>query len=714
VKELLFYVRIRKTFFCTNEQLVEELKEDEPVSDYVPDRVQQESPKHKNSFNLRINVFFFSTFLIFCVIIVRLAILQFVEGPTLKGEETSRDVKNVPIAPARGSILDATGIKLAYSKPVQSLYITLQRNYSDLANGEKRDYYPEVEKLAEDIAAAFKRLDPDGEILTKEDVLVTLDLNYKLYQGYIPRRIKMDLNVKEIAYFMEHKTDIPGISVVEENVRQYDSDSVAVQTIGYIKDFKRSKTLDKYQTITDELKDGTQTNPGLMYGESEFVGFDGLELVYQDELRGKNGYLKVPVDPRNMPEGVDEIVPPEKGHDVWSTINKEIQVKTEQAILDQLDWLHRNPVSGKLHRDATTGFAVAMEVKTGNVVAMASMPDYDTNVWSSGNISSEDWSGKVEYIYQNGTIRSFNSGKKGYHPESVVLLGSTIKPLTVLIGLKEGFFSKNYTYYDKGAAFFGKNDNARIQNSGGHVYGAMKPAMAIEKSSNAFMVDMVGKPLYRKYEDGSIEVWDRYMKEFGLGVVTGSGLPGEYRGWREYVNVEEAGSAQAAMAQASFGQGGKYTTLQLAQYTATLANEGQRMKPQLVSKITDSDGNVVQEFLPEVLNPVDFDKSYWNLVKRGMNSSVSAFDDFPYDFARKTGTSTQQVGRELVDNGVFIAYAPRENPVLAVAVMIPEGGFGSNSAAPIARLIFDAYDEVYGLDGTPKPKIETPAEGSTP
>lgn len=681
------------------------------MSDYVPDRTQQESPKHKNSFNLRINLFFFSTFLIFCVIIVRLAILQFVEGPTLKGEETSRDVKNVPISPARGIIYDDKGVKLAYSVPTESLYITLNSNYSDLADGSKRDNYPDVEKLAEKLVAAFDKYgDPKGEKLTKDDVLKSLDLNYKLYSGYIPRRIKIDLVKDEIAYFMEHKSEFPGITIVEESIRQYDPGTVAVQTIGYIKDFKRSKALDKYQTITDEMKDGTQTDPGLMYSESEFVGFDGLELMYQDELRGKNGYMEIPVDPRNMPEGVDAIIAPEKGHDVWSTINKEVQVKTEQAIMDQLDWLHKNPVSGKLHPNATTGFAVAMEVKTGKVVAMASMPDYDTNVWNSGAISSDNWD-KVQYIYQNGTIRSFNSGKKGYHPESVVLLGSTIKPLSVLIGLKEGFFSRNYTYIDKGAAFFGKEGHqARIQNSQGHVYGALSPATAIEHSSNAFMVDKVGIPLNNKYGSKAIGVWDKYMMDFGLGVVTKSGLPGEQKGTREYLNDNE--STQSRMAYASFGQQGKYTTLQLAQYTATLANEGKRMKPQLVSKITDNEGNVVQAFQPEILNVVDFDKSYWKVIKRGMNSTVSSFGDFPYDFARKTGTSTQQVGRELADNGVFIAYAPRENPVLAVAVMIPEGGFGSNSAAPIARQIFDAYDAVYGLDGVPKGTKDKETDGS--
>lgn len=166
----------------------------------------------------------------------------------------------------------------------------------------------------------------------------------------------------------------------------------------------------------------------------------------------------------------------------------------------------------------------------------------------------------------------------------------------------------------------------------------------------------------------------------------------------------QTGSAQGSLVYASFGQEGKYTTLQLAQYTATLANEGERIKPQIVSKITDQNGKVIKTFKREVLNKTDeFDKSYWNLVRRGMNTDVkSAFAGFPYDFARKTGTSEQWADGKNRDNGVFIAYAPRNNPKLAVAVVIPEGGFGAYSAAPIARKIFDAYDQEYGLDGVPK------------
>lgn len=171
---------------------------------------------------------------------------------------------------------------------------------------------------------------------------------------------------------------------------------------------------------------------------------------------------------------------------------------------------------------------------------------------------------------------------------------------------------------------------------------------------------------------------------------------------------ESVGSAQAALVYASFGQGGKYTPLQLAQYTVMLANEGERIKPQIVKKITDANGKVVKQTQREVLSRVQFDPSYWKLIRRGMNTNVSAaFAGFPYDFARKTGTSQQDAGKDgLLDNGVFIAYAPRNNPKLAVAVVVPEGGFGSQSAAPIARKIFDAYDEVYGLDGVPKKQLK--------
>ncbi|WP_325175573.1 peptidoglycan D,D-transpeptidase FtsI family protein [Paenibacillus sonchi] len=659
-------------------------------------------------------MFFFSTFVIFCVIIIRLAVVQFVEGPNLKEVETSRDTKNVPLAAIRGSIRAAGGEEIAYSSPVQSLYITLTKEYiaksTDKKTGET-SFTPEaranVYALANNLVENFNKYgDPNGEKLTVNDVINSLDLKFKKYSGFMARRIKAGLTPKEVAYFMEHKEEYPGLEVVEESNRHYNKDTVAVQTVGYIKPFKSAGSLDIYKNIQNAMKK-IDNDPGLTYKDDEFVGFDGLELQYQRELRGKNGYQVISVNPQNMAENIENMVPPVKGNDVWMTINKNIQLKTEQAITEQISWLHSHSVQGKTHPDAVTGYAVAMEVDTGNVVAMASMPDYDTNVWTKGSLPTDVWN-SIMNNYQNGTINPISSGVSGHGLQSVLLLGSTIKPLSVLIGLNEGFFSTSTTYQDKGIAYFGKNDKSSVRNASGHVYGSMDPSRAIEKSSNVFMVDMVGKKLYEKYGNKGIGVWDKYMKEFGLGVSTQSGLPREFLGQINYTNTKAAGSAQAALVYASFGQQGSYTTLQLAQYASTLANEGVRIKPQLVSKITDPDGKVVKTFGREVIDEVTtFDKSFWREIKKGMSSDVTAFSDFPYDFARKTGTSQQSAKGDLRDNGVFIAFAPRENPKLAVAVVIPEGGFGSNSAAPVARKIFDAYDWEYGLDGVPKKSLKT-------
>ncbi|WP_438496912.1 peptidoglycan D,D-transpeptidase FtsI family protein [Paenibacillus sp. IHBB 3054] len=670
--------------------------------------------KTNQSLSLRINVFFFSTFIIFCIIIVRLAILQFVEGPTLKDEETSRDTKSVPLASIRGTIYAQAGEKLAYSTSVQTLYFTLTKEYSETSTDKKTkktartpEAVAKADRLAADLAADFATHGakvPKDEVITKEAVLKAMDLDSKVYSGFMLRPIKRGLTNKEVAYFMEHKDKYPNLTVSEEDERHYDKDTVASQTIGYIKPFKKTD-MDIYRNILAAMKN--EGDPGLAYRDDEFVGYDGLELQYQRELRGRNGYLMVGVNAQNIAEGIEEVVPPVKGNDLWTTINKNIQLKTEQAILDQIEWVHRNPVQGKVHPDAKTGYAVAMEVDTGNIVAMASMPDYDTNLWTKGTMPDELWN-KMMLNYRNGTISPIASGRSGHNFDSTVFLGSVIKPLTVLIGLNEGFITTSTTYTDKGSATFGRaGHETTVRNAGGHAYGYFSsPAKAIEKSSNAFMVEMIGKKLYEKYHEKGVKVWDKYMKEFGLGVSTKSGLPNEYLGQINYTDTKAAGSDQAALVYASFGQQGRYTVLQLAQYVTTLANEGVRIKPQLVSKITDAKGNVVKQFKREVLDEVTtFNKSYWNEIKKGMNSDVTAFNDFPYDFARKTGTS-QQLGKgELRDNGVFIAYAPRENPKLAVAVVIPEGGFGSSSAAPVARKIFDAYDWEYGLDGIPKKNI---------
>jgi penicillin-binding protein 2 len=351
-----------------------------------------------------------------------------------------------------------------------------------------------------------------------------------------------------------------------------------------------------------------------------------------------------------------------------------------------------------------------MEVKTGNIVSMASMPDYDPNIWRGGKISKDEYN-DIQTRYVNGTIRAVSQSyasktEQNKHPSSIVPLGSVIKPLSVLIGLQEKLFTSRTVFQDRGYFQFGKTGHeTKIRNASNKANGPITASKAIEKSSNAFMVGMVGNNLYMRDGKEGIDLWDKYMKEFGLGVTTGSGLLNESAGTVDYYQeLKSSGNAQSPLLYASFGQQGRYTTLQLAQYVTMLANHGKRMKPQFVKQIEDTDGNVVKAFKPEILNEVKFNESYWNTIEAGMSKvSVSGFEGFPYAFNRKTGTSQQKVGGGItVENAVFIAYAPANDPVLAVAVVVPEGGYGGRSAAPIARQIFDAYDAEIGLDGVPK------------
>lgn len=683
----------------------------------VQDKDRENEVRRQRSFGLRLNLFFFSVFVIFSVIIVRTAMLQFVEGPDLKQEAVSRVTRDIPMQPVRGNILSAEGVPIAYSKPTQTLYATPLKNFGD--NSEQGlSNRPELKKVVNELLAKFAELNPSGEQPTLEEMVGKgstaglLDLNNKSHYGYMPRKIKTELNDTEIAYFKEHKNEFKGVlmlEVVEETTREYNADSVAVQTVGYLSQFKRvreNKNFPFYQDIYK--KQAIESSPTVQYSEDEIVGYYGLEQQYQKELRGKNGYKRIEITPQSMAKegGVDSIVAPVKGNDLWLNINKEVQTATEKAITDQIQSMRSsNPY-------ISTGFAVAMEVDTGNVVAMASMPDFDPNYYKTGGISTEHYN-EIQYLYSNGTIRAKAPDDERNKAESVVYMGSTIKPLSVLVGLKEGVITPFSDYYDKGFTYLNESDKKGIKNAGGHFLGSIGPRTAIEESSNTFMIDMIGKKLLSKYGSTVVDVWDKHMKEFGLGVPTEVDLPGEQSGTMDYTNDSE--SLLTRMAYASFGQQGKYTTMQLAQFTVMLANRGERLKPHIVGKITDAKGNEVYTAKREVLNKAEYSNDYWDLVQKGMNTKLTGtFDDFPYDFARKTGTSTQEARGHQIDNGVFIAYAPRENPKLAVAVVVPEGGFGSQSAAPIARKIFDAYDYEYGLDGIAKKNVQQTNEDGTP
>jgi cell division protein FtsI/penicillin-binding protein 2 len=658
------------------------------MSNNTADEAEKRELRNRRNFSLRLNVFFFVNFMVFSLLIVRLAFLQFVEGSTLKEQEHANGTRLVPIPPIRGNIYDSEGIAIAYSTSTQSLYYTLDTKM-------KKE---EGQALAVRIVQVFDKYGASRDKpLTAQEVYEDMDFKGSVHYPYQPRRIKSGLTKKEIAYFAEHRERFQGIDVVEESLRQYSQDKVAVQLVGYMKELKGASSLDKYKDINRDTTDRT-----LEYLESEEVGFDGLELMYQDELRGRNGVKEYPVNNQSQIIGPMKLIKPIKGENLYLTINRSVQLATKQAIMEHIKKI-RQSTNKKEHANVTTGYAVAMEIETGKIVAMASIPDYDPIVWQGG-ISQKELE-QIQFSMYNGTIKEVQPPYEKYkqrknHPSSLVYLGSTQKPLSILVGLNEKLFTIHSTYEDIGYFEFGrKGHEVKVRNASNEVNGTLNASTAIAKSSNAFMSAMVGNALYMRNGEEAVQIWDDYMKLFGLGVTTGCGLPNESAGVVDYYHEARTASAQSALIRASWGQQGRYTALQLAQYAAMLASHGKRMKPQFVDVIKDVNGYVTQPYQSEVLNTVEFPDSYWKTIESGMAQvKVQGFEGVPYTFRRKTGTSQQDVGNQLkLENAVFIAYAPAKKPKLAVAVIVPEGGYGGWGAAPIARKIFDAYDAKVGL-----------------
>ncbi len=662
----------------------------------------------KRHFTFRLNIFFFVIFFLFSILVVRLALLQFVEGEELTKQENQTFTINSPLAPIRGNIYDRDSFPIATTVSEQSLF------YQADGGRDKQ----QVVRLARQVADIFRRFgDPNRPPLSAEEVLKRMDVGYDLnlndttepnyYSS--PRRVKENLTESEIAYILGHRDELNGFDVREETIRKYesvDNQWIAAQLVGYLRPY--DSVVNTPTSYLDFYRDSATNSE---YLKNEYVGLDGLELMFQDELRGRNGHRIYPINSLQQIVGPVTVESAKKGNNLQLTIQKDVQLAAQRAITEHLEWLKSDeakkigtPYKG---REAVAGYAVAMEVDTGQVVAMASMPDYDPNIWRGG-ISDQDWN-HIQYQYTNGTIRDrypdLPADVIGKHPTSMVPPGSTLKPLTVLFGLNEGLITTTERYNDKGIFYYGKNNNAQVPNSDGYGYGNINAADAIWHSSNTFMAEMIGNRLYTTNkipDDQKLALWDKYMKDFGLGVTTGSGLPGENAGVISYDDTTKRYSLQAALVQASFGQQAKYTALQLAQYASMLANHGKRMKPQFVQKITDFDNRVVRTFEPEVLNEVEMPDKYWDVIEQGMSKvGVHGFEDFKYGLLRKTGTSQSDIAGQKLDNAVFIAYAPADHPKLAVAVVVPEGGFGSYGAAPIARKIFDAYDQYVGLTDKP-------------
>ncbi|WCK55961.1 penicillin-binding transpeptidase domain-containing protein [Aneurinibacillus sp. Ricciae_BoGa-3] len=665
----------------------------------------------------RLNILLFIVFFVFALIIFRLSYVQIVKGEEYYNNASKKSDKKIPIAALRGNIYDRNGELIVHSRGSSTAVFAEQDNM-------KKEQYlflaTQLEKILNiDKATLLKEMDTGWQLKNNQLIWVG-----RQTAKFLEKDLKHDLSDQEIAYLAEHRTQLQGIDVVIKPIREYSKKEIAPQAVGYVRPY--NVAVGQQMNYYIDKKD--------TYLPDQVVGYGGIEYAYEQYLRGENGHrtYQVAADGSVLKQ-LDEI-PPQQGDNVYLTIDDRIQLEARNFIHDFLPRLRAS--NWKQAAYARTAYAVAMEVKTGKVVSMISYPEYDPNIWVNPTLNAKDYAAISPYV-NNGTISSAPwdasplSGKAaeletGKHPSSIVPAGSSVKPATVMMGLGEQVITPYTGWSDPGAYKYGSGNDV-VHNDENHNYGFLTPQLALEKSSNTFMA-MVGDEIYKKHRKNSVNVLQSYFHAFGLGVKTGVDLPGEITGNEDFINMNDTYGPLAAMVQSAFGQQERYTAIQLAQYVTTIANNGKRLKPQLVDRIVDTHGKVVKSYQPTALSTLKEPDIYWQTIHEGMGlvtgpdgTASGTFAGFPYKVAAKTGTSDQDIYVQNPDtknwyqyaqvaNGVFISYAPIDNPKLAVVVIVPEGGYGAGSAGVIARNIYETYDKYVGLT-TDKPYKPIPEPG---
>ena len=470
------------------------------------------------------------------------------------------------------------------------------------------------------------------------------------HSGFDPIRIKADVTPDIVTIIEEQKNNYPGVVIEVQPIRDYTNKQEAAHTYGYVSEINDMEL--------EKLKDQG-------YKSGDIIGKFGLEKVYDKELRGENGGQQVEVDVSGKPVQIIGRKDPIPGDDLYLTIDEGLQTAAEKAVDEQLKLIHANAAA-----------AVAMNPQTGEILAIVSRPAFDPNLFAHG-ISTKDWNA----LNKNPYHPMDNKAITGEYPP-----GSTFKIVTGTAALTEGVVSPEELINDTGRHWIIPKGNAE-----GEALGLINFRQAMAHSDNVYFYEM-GNRL-------GIDRLEKYARMFGLGKTTGIDLPYEASGLvanRKYkeLNFEDGEWYLSETFDAAIGQGFNLVTpLQAAMLMGEIAADGKRFRPHVVQRIVGPDGKTVKEFKPELLSTLDVTPSVLKLVQDGLHdvtkygTAASSFQGFNIDIAGKTGTAENPHGR---DHGWFVAYGPFDNPTIVVAVIVEQGGFGSQSAVPIGRKILEA------------------------
>ncbi len=578
-------------------------------------------------------------------LLARAFYLQVVQHEYYIQRAESNRISLVPTAPNRGLILDRKGQILAEN---YSAY-TLELTRAEMASLTQT--LAELGKLIEITPGQLRRF---RRLLAESHEFETVPLKSKLTD-------------EEVAVLAANRYRLPGVEVKARLFRNYQAGPGMAHVVGFIgrindRDLKRLR------------EDGREQN----YKGSAHIGKTGLEQSYEALLHGRTGFDQMETDASGRAVRMLSRIPPVPGKDLRLYLDLELQAVAEHAFGDYL------------------GGLVALDPNTGGVLALVSKPGFDPNLFVDG-IDPETW----KELNESPDRPMVNRVLRGIYPP-----GSTIKPLMALAGLELGLRKPSDSIVDPG---YYSLPNSRHQfrdwKVGGH--GVVDLRRAISQSCDTYF--------YRLAVDMGIDRMHDYLAKFGLGEKSGIDLDGESSGllpsreWkqRRWNKVWYPGETVIA----GIGQGYHLTTpLQLATATAMLANGGKRIEPRLVQAVRDPLSHVWQLQPPVTHDQVAINAANLELVRAGMmdvmrpgGTAVVAAAGAPYTIAGKTGTAqvvgikqgakydARRLARKLQDHALFIAYAPADNPTIAVAVMVENGGHGGSTAAPIARAVFDYY-----------------------
>ena len=475
------------------------------------------------------------------------------------------------------------------------------------------------------------------------------------HSGFNPIRIKTDVTPDIVSIIEEQKSQYPGVVIEVTPIRDYILKQEGAHTFGYVSEIN--------DTELEKMKDEG-------YKSGDIIGKFGIEKIYDKELRGENGGQQVEVDVSGKPVQILGRKEPVPGDDLELTIDIKLQQAAEKAVDEQLTQI-----------GAHAAAAVVMNPQTGEILAMVSRPAFDPNLFAHG-ISSKDWN----QLNNNPYHPMDNKTITGEYPP-----GSTFKIVTGTAALTEGVVTPDEQIFDSGHHWIIPKGNAD-----GEALGWLNFRSALAHSDNVYFYEM-GNRL-------GIDRLEKYARMFGLGAKTGIDLPYEASGLvanRRYKekNFDDGEWYLSETFDAAIGQGFNLVTpLQAAMVMGEIAADGKRYKPHVVNRIIAPDGSVVKDFQPELLSQLDVPEEDIKLVQDGLHdvtkygTAASSFRGFTVDIAGKTGTAENSQGR---DHGWFVAYGPFDNPNVVVAVIVENGGYGSQSAVPIGRKILEA---AFGLN----------------